>query len=36
MTEEEARANWSELEEVFASDGGTGISEEAFVSAVTK
>jgi hypothetical protein len=33
-SEEEMRLLWSDLEKIFAADGGTGISEEDFVKAV--
>ena len=35
-TEEEARGIWASLEEVFADDGGTGMSEDDFVEAVAR
>jgi hypothetical protein len=35
-SEAEARSMWAELEDVFAEDGGTGISEEEFVAAVAR
>jgi hypothetical protein len=35
-SEDEARTLWSQLNEVFAADGGTGIDEEDFVTAVGK
>lgn len=35
-SEEEARALWKSMEDVFAADGGTGIDEEDFVDAVAE
>ena len=35
-TEDEARALWGSMQEIFADDGGTGIDEEDFVEAVAE
>lgn len=35
-TEEEARAIWADLEDIYVSDGGTGMTEEEFVEAVAE
>lgn len=35
-TEDEARSLWADLEENYASEGGTGIDEEEFVEAVER
>ncbi len=35
-SEDEARALWAQLEDVFQADGGTGINEDDFVDAVAE
>ena len=35
-SDDEARALWTSLEESFADDGGTGISEDEFADAVSE